>query len=288
MIKITRTGKGGRHMIGALIGDIVGSRFEFNNHRSINFELFTEDCFVTDDSIMTLAVAKAIMDTDKEFLTDNVIERQDAIYLNSLSQNTIKYMQSIGRKYPDCGYGSSFGQWIFSEDPQPYNSYGNGAAMRISPISEVAGSIEEVRLLTRAVTAISHNHEEGIKGAEATAIAAFMARTGYDKEKIRKYIKDHYYILDFTLDEIRYTYQFNETCQETVPQAFQAFLESESYEDAIRKAISIGGDSDTVAAIAGGIAEAYYGVPDELINKALKYMNIELVSVWNNWSSRGK
>ena len=129
-------------MIGAIIGDIVGSRFEFNNHRSVDFEFFTENCFVTDDSIMTLAVARAIMETDKEFLAENVNERQDAIYLNRLSKNTIKYMQSIGRMYPDCGYGSSFGQWIFSENPQPYNSYGNGAAMRISPTSEVAGSIE--------------------------------------------------------------------------------------------------------------------------------------------------
>lgn len=273
-------------MIGAIIGDIVGSRFEFDNHRSTEFEFFNEECFVTDDSIMTLAVAKAIIETDKEIIIDDVIKRQDEIYLNRLSQNTIKYMQLIGRKYPDCGYGGNFGQWIFSRNPLPYNSYGNGAAMRISPIYEVAGSIGEVRLLAKAVTEISHNHEEGIKGAEAIAVAAFLARTGHDKEKIKKYIEAHYYILDFTLDEIRDTYQFNETCQETVPQAIQAFWESKSFEDAIRKAISIGGDSDTVAAITGSIAEAYYGVPDDLINKALKYMNADLINIWNEWNTK--
>lgn len=270
-------------MIGALIGDIVGSRFEFDNHRSMEFNLFTEDCFVTDDSIMTLAVAKAIMMTDQDVLNDFTSTRIDTDYLEKLSVNTIKEMQSIGRKYPDCGYGGSFYGWIFSLDPQPYNSYGNGAAMRISPVSEVARSIEEVKKLSKAVTGISHNHKEGIKGAEATAIAAYLARTGHDKEQIRKYIEDHYYALDFSIDEIRETYQFNETCQDTVPQAIQAFLESESFEDAIRKAISIGGDSDTVAAITGGIAEAYYGVSEELRDEALSYLDSDLLEIIRKW-----
>ena len=272
-------------MIGAMIGDIVGSRFEFNNHRSMEFELFTEDCFVTDDSIMTLAVARAIVETDRELMNEatTTINRSDINYLNQLSSNTIRYMQFIGRNYPNCGYGGNFGRWMFNDNPQPYGSYGNGAAMRISPIGAIAGSVEEVKLLSRAVTEITHNHEEGIKGAEATAMTIFLARTGHDKEQIRKYVEDHYYILDFTIDGIRDSYRFNETCQETVPQAIQAFLESDSFEDAIRKAISIGGDSDTLATITGSIAEAYYGVPDDLINKALAYLDARLMEMYNNW-----
>lgn len=273
-------------MIGAIIGDIVGSRFEFHNHPSMEFDLFTSKCFVTDDSIMTLAVAKAILQTDLEVLSNIKGLRINNVYLEQLSINTVKSMQNIGRKYPNCGYGSRFYKWIFSNNPQAYNSYGNGAAMRISSVSEVAQSEEEVKKLSKAVTFISHNHEEGIKGAEATAIAAYLARTGHDKEQIRKYIEDHYYTLDFTINKIRDTYKFNETCQETVPQAIQAFLESESFEDAIRKAISIGGDSDTIAAITGGIAEAYYGVPDKFVNKALKYLDNDLMSIWKQWNIR--
>ncbi len=275
--------KGGNTMIGAIIGDIVGSRFEFDNHRSTEFELFTEDCFVTDDSIMTLAVGKAIMETDKSIGLEQIDIRQGESYLDRLSENTVIVMQDIGRNYPNCGYGGNFGEWIFRNDPQPYGSYGNGAAMRISPVCKIAESVEEVKLLSKAITGISHNHQEGIKGAEATATAAYLARTGYNIDQIRKYIEEHYYALDFTLDEIRDSYIFNETCQETVPQAIQAFLESESFEDTIRKAISIGGDSDTVAAIAGGIAEAYYGVPEKLREQALTYMNDELLEIYNNW-----
>ncbi|VDN47257.1 ADP-ribosylglycohydrolase [Petrocella atlantisensis] len=270
-------------MIGAIIGDIVGSRFEFDNHRSTEFELFTEDCFITDDSIMTLAVAKAIMETDKSFLSEQIYNRQEENYLDRLSVNVVAVMQEIGKNYPDCGYGGSFGVWIFSNNPQPYGSYGNGAAMRISPVCKIAQSVDEVKLLSKAITGISHNHQEGIKGAEATAMAAYLAKTGYNKELIRKYIEEHYYALKFTLDEIRDSYIFNETCQETVPQAIKAFLESESFEDAIRKAISIGGDSDTVAAITGGIAEVYYGVPEKLIEKALTYMDDNLLEIYYEW-----
>jgi len=286
-------------MIGAIIGDIVGSRFEFRNHRSTEFELFSKKCTVTDDSIMTLAVAKAIMETDKEVYNEceycedkndkdtndkdtNIV--QNVSYLNRLSLNTIKYMQLIGRKYPHCGYGGNFRRWMFNDNPQPYGSYGNGAAMRISPVHKIAKSLEEVKLLSRAVTEISHNHVEGIKGAEATAVSAYLARTGHDKEQIRKYVEEHYYTIDFSLDEIRHSYEFNETCQETVPQAIQAFLESESFEDAIRKAISIGGDSDTLAAITGGIAEAYYGVPEELERNAVRYLDAELLDIYNEWN----
>lgn len=272
-------------MIGAIIGDIVGSRFEFNNHRSKDFELFNKYCFVTDDSIMTMAVAKAIMETDREVMLGMSNRRRNDIYLNRLAQNTVAYMQLLGRNYPDCGYGSNFGQWIFSENPQPYGSYGNGAAMRISPVGAIAETVEDVKLLSKVVTGVSHNHEEGLKGAEAAAMTIFLARTGHAKEQIRKYIEEDYYTLDFTLDEIRNTYLFNETCQGTVPQAIQAFLESDSFEGAIRNAISIGGDSDTLAAITGSIAEAYYGVPDDLVEVALTYLDDELLGIYNEWNN---
>ncbi len=283
---IIRAGKGSEIVIGAIIGDIVGSRFEFNNHRSKDFELFNEDCFVTDDSIITLAVAKAILETDREVMLGISNKRQDNLYLNRLANNTVAYMQQIGRNYPDCGYGSNFGQWIFSENPQPYGSYGNGAAMRISAVGAIVETVEDVKILSRAVTMVSHNHEEGIKGAEATAMAIFLARTSHNKEQIRKYIEEDYYTLDFTLDEIRNTYLFNETCQKTVPQAIQAFLESDSFEGAIRNAISIGGDSDTLAAITGSIAEAYYGVPDDLVEVALTYLDDELLEIYYKWNIR--
>jgi len=164
-----------------------------------------------------------------------------------------------------------FNAWLSSDNPQPYNSYGNGAAMRVSACGFLAKSLEEAKLLSRKVTEVTHNHPEGIKGAEATAVAIYLARTGYSINKIREYIQANYYPLNFTLDEIRDTYKFNETCQESVPQAIEAFLESESFEDAIRNAVSIGGDSDTIAAITGGIAEAYYGIPDEIKEIAMTY-----------------
>ena len=272
-------------MIGAIIGDIVGSRFEFNNHRSKDFELFTDECFVTDDSIMTLAVAKAIMETCRTFESSVVTSGFSDEFYSVLERNTIRYMQEIGRKYPNCGYGSRFYQWIFSDNPRPYNSFGNGAAMRISPVGFAARSKEEAVKMSKVVTSVSHNHAEGIKGAEATVIAIFMARTGSSKEEIRSRITRDYYELDFTLDEIRDTYEFDETCQGTVPQAIEAFLESTSFEDAIRNAISIGGDSDTLAAITGGIAEAYYGVPIDMEEKALTYLDPLLRSIYDEWEN---
>ncbi len=272
-------------MIGAIIGDIVGSRFEFNNHRSKDFELFTDECFVTDDSIMTLAVAKAIMETCRTFEPSVVTSGFSDEFYSVLERNTIRYMQEIGRKYPNCGYGSRFYQWIFSDNPRPYNSFGNGAAMRISPVGFVARSEKEAVKMSKVVTSVSHNHAEGIKGAEATVIAIFMARTGSSKEEIRSRITRDYYELDFTLDEIRNTYEFNETCQGTVPEAIEAFLESTSFEDAIRNAISIGGDSDTLAAITGGLAEAYYGVPTDMEEKALTYLDPLLRSIYDEWQN---
>lgn len=262
-------------MIGAIIGDIVGSPYEFYNHRSKEFTLFTNKCFATDDSIMTLAVAKAIMEAKKA----------EEFSYNNLSNLAIKYIQSIGRNYPNCGFGGNFINWIFSNNPQPYNSFGNGSAMRVSPAGFIAKTLEEALNLAEAVTKVSHNHPEGIKGAKATVECIFMAKNGNSINEIREMVNKKYYDLNFTIDEIRPTYRFNETCQNTVPQAIQAFLESSSFEDAIRTAISVGGDSDTLAAITGGIAEAYYGVPKEIKTKALSYLNKELLSIFVEWES---
>jgi len=261
----------------------VGSRFEFNNHRSKEFELFTDKCEATDDSIMTIAVAKAIMETEKMMKPLlNGREKNDEYY-TLLKNMTIKYMQEIGRKYPYCGYGGMFWHWVFSDNPKPYDSYGNGAAMRISPVGFFAGTEYELRELSEKVTAVTHNHKEGIKGAEAVALSIFMAKQGASKEEIRNEINENYYGLDFTIDEIRDTYKFNETCQGTVPQAIVAFFESSSFEDAIRTAISVGGDSDTLAAITGSIAEAYYGVPEEIEKKVLTYLDDELRLIYYEW-----
>lgn len=271
-------------MIGAIIGDIAGSRFEFNNHRSKEFELFTDDCEATDDSIMTLAVAKAIMETDKAKARSDSGSEQDSDYYTLLSKMTVKYMQEIGRQNPHCGYGGSFARWVISDNPKPYNSYGNGAAMRISPAGYAARTEEEAVKLSLSITRVTHNHPEGIKGAEAVAVAIFMARRGSTRKEIRDKIDSSYYPMNFTADAIRDTYEFNETCQDTVPQAIEAFLESTSFEDAIRTAISIGGDSDTVAAITGSIAEAYYGVPEDIRNKALEYLDDDLRAIYDKWS----
>ncbi|MCG2730847.1 MAG: GNAT family N-acetyltransferase [Acetobacterium sp.] len=272
-------------MLGAIIGDIAGSRFEFNNHRSKDFELFAETCEVTDDSIMTLAVAKAIMEAGKYgcLPLENGISNRE--YYRRVETLTIKTMPEIGRNYPHCGYGGRFGRWIFSECPQPYNSFGNGAAMRISPAAFAARSEAEARILSEVITRVTHNHPEGLKGAEAVAVAIYMARNGAGKDAIRDRINTCYYQLDFTIDEIRDTYQFNETCQETVPQAIQAFWESTSFDDAIRTAISVGGDSDTLAAITGAIAEAYYEVPKELEEKALSHLDADLREIYDEWQS---
>ena len=267
-------------MIGAIIGDIAGSRFEFHNHRSKDFELFSSKCFFTDDSVMTLAVARAVMEA-VEAGPGEVVFDQD--FHDRLSQLTVHHMQTIGRRYPDCGYGGRFHQWIFSPDPKPYKSYGNGAAMRVSPAAYLAASEDGTRQIARTVTAVTHNHEEGLKGAEATALAIFLARRGASKEEIQERLSPDYYRLDFRIDDIRPAYRFNETCQETVPQAIQCFLEADSFEDTIRTAISLGGDSDTLAAIAGSIAEAFYGIPPTMKDKALSYLDPDLRAIYEDW-----
>lgn len=249
-------------MIGAIIGDIVGSRFERTNHKSTDFELFTEKCSFTDDTVMTLAVAKALLESDGDWM--------------ALSTNAVKYMQEIGRRYPDCGYGKAFRLWLYKRTPEPYNSLGNGAAMRISPVAYVAETMEQCVEFSDAITKISHNHPEGLKGARATAVATWAALHGQSKQEIQTLIETHYYFLDFTIDELRPRYRFDASCQGSIPQAIKAFLESNDFEDAIRLAVSIGGDSDTIAAIAGGIAGAYYGVPDDLISRAARYLPEDL------------
>jgi ADP-ribosylglycohydrolase len=269
-------------MLGAIIGDIAGSRFEFDNHRSKEFDLFTDKCFATDDSIMTLAVAKAIMETARS--AGSGVVHDDAFY-SVLGGMTVKYMRGIGQRYPHCGYGGRFHGWMFSRNPEPYNSFGNGAAMRISPAGLAARTLSDVRRMSGAVTAVTHNHPEGIKGAEATAVAVYLARDGAPLEEIREAIVRDYYPLDFTIDGIRETYRFNETCQETVPQAIEAVLESTSFEDAIRTAISVGGDSDTLAAITGGIAEAYYGIPPDLRKRALRFLDGDLRAIYDEWAA---
>jgi ADP-ribosyl-[dinitrogen reductase] hydrolase len=266
-------------MIGLIIGDIAGSRFEFNNYRAKDFELFSKDSFVTDDSIMALAVGNALLETKKR--CENETDRS---FPDLLAEEAVRQMQAIGRPYPHCGFGGRFYGWIYSNDPRPYNSFGNGAAMRVGPVARFAKSEEDVKSFSHAVTAVSHNHPEGLRGAEATAMAAFMAYQGATKDEIRKLVERDYYTLDFTIDAIRPYYRFNETCQDTVPQALQAFFEASSFEDAIRTAVSVGGDSDTLAAITGAVAEAFYGVPEDMQNQAEQYLDEYLLSLYKRWT----
>lgn len=248
-------------MIGAIIGDIVGSRFEFNNHRNIDFELFHQESRFTDDTVCTMAVADWIV---------NVNEWE----MNKGPEFALM-LQSWCKHYPMGDYGSMFRRWI--ENPVPYNSFGNGAAMRVSPVADYFTSVDDLFPSIEMVTAVSHNHPEGIKGAKATAIAIWQARHGADKNEIRSVVEDKYgYSLNFSCNEIRETNHFNETCQVTVPQALICFLESTDFESAIRLAISIGGDSDTIAAITGSVAEAFYGVPEWMRDEAMRRLPLEM------------
>jgi len=257
-------------MIGAIIGDVVGSRFEFHNHLSKEFEFLAPGCEYTDDTVMTCAVAQGLMDSNEDF--------------SDLSEKTVAAMQRIGREFPYCGYGARFINWMFTDNPQPYNSCGNGSAMRISPVGFAARDVEEAKRLAAAVTCISHNHPEGMKGAEATAVAIVMARQGKTKEEIRK-VMETYYDLSMTVDRYRDEWQGHgkEICQVSLPQALVCFFEGESYEDVIRNCISIGGDSDTLGAIAGGIAEAYYGVPEEFRDEVECYVSPVLMEIYTRF-----
>lgn len=250
-------------IIGAIIGDIVGSRFEFNNYRSTDFEFLNDRCFFTDDSVMTIAVADWV--TNKR-----QTDRHLALYL-----------REWGQKYPNRGYGGMFLRWLFSKElSSPYNSFGNGSAMRVSPCGFYAQSLDEALFLAKQSAEVTHNHPEGIKGAQSVAAAIYLAKTGSSKAIIKEYIENNFgYDLSRTCDEIRRVYKFNETCQETCPEAIIAFLESHDYESAIRLGISIGGDSDTIGAITGGIAAAYYGVPDSIIEDVKGFIPFEFIDI---------
>ena len=252
-------------MIGAILGDIVGSVYEFDNIKTKDFELFDKECLFTDDSVMTIAIAEALMQ----------YENIDENNIDEFKETLIDVMHEIGVKYLDCGYGGHFLLWILRNKREPYNSFGNGSAMRVSPVGWYAKTLKGAELIAKATAEVTHNHPEGIKGAVATAGAVFLARSGASMDELKEYISK-YYKIDFTIDEIRPTYDYDVTCQGTVPQAMQAFFESESFEAAVRNAISIGGDSDTLAAITGAVAEAYYGIPVELKETALSYLDERL------------
>lgn len=242
-------------MYGAILGDIIGSPFEFDRgDKTKNFDLFSKGCGFTDDSVMTIAVGEALLAVGPEAV---VKEIEEAVASN---------MQDLGKRYPHAGYGGSFRHWLKENNPKPYGSYGNGSAMRVSAAGWLYDSIERTREVARATANVTHNHPEGIKGAEATASAIYMARNGSSKEEIKEYIeREFHYDLSRTLDNIRPYYHHVESCQETVPEAIIAFLESKDFEDAVRNAVSLGGDTDTLGAITGSIAEAFYGIPAVLI-----------------------
>lgn len=254
-------------MYGAILGDIIGSPYEFDmGDKSKEFPLFSKRSQFTDDTIMTLAVAEAFLDSTKDPET--------------IRKNLIGAMRHYGRQYPDAGYGIRFGQWLYMEDPTPYYSCGNGSAMRLSSAAWLFDDLDTVRQMARLSAEVTHNHPEGIKGAEATAAAIFLARTGKTKTEIKEYIvKEFGYDLSRTCDEIRPQYFHVETCQETVPEALTAFLEGKDFEDVIRTAVSLGGDCDTLTCIAGSVAEAFYGVPETLKQECRSRLPEELLTI---------
>ena len=239
-------------MLGAIIGDIVGSIYEFNNIRTMKFPLFTDKNFFTDDTIMTLAVA--------EILQNGYVNDNDKV---------IDTLKKWGRAYPDSGYGGRFYQWLFSDSRNAYGSFGNGSAMRVSACGWYGNSEEEVKDLATKVTIVTHNHPEGLKGAIVVATCIYYARMGKSKAFIKDYI-EKFYDVDFSYEELRKNYKFSATCQDSVPEALYCFLISDSFEETIRTTISIGGDCDTTSAIAGSIAEAFFGIPDNIKEEALK------------------
>jgi len=246
-------------MLGAIAGDIIGSVYEANPIKSTSFPLFSAHSRFTDDTVLTVAVAFSIL-------------------------NSVDYTSSIknfGLKYPYAGYGMSFYRWLHSAGSKPYNSWGNGSAMRVSPVGFAFNSIEDVLTEAKRSAEVTHNHPEGIKGAQATALAIYLAREGKSKAEIRGEISERFaYDLNRTIDEIRPDYHFDVSCQGSVPEAIISFLESKDYEDAVRKGISLGGDSDTIGCIAGGIAQAFYKeIPSEIISKARNMLPEEFLTV---------
>ena len=243
-------------MIGSIIGDMVGSVYEFNNIKTKDFPFFSKASTFTDDTVCTVAVAEAILD----------------------GSDVVASLRKWCGKYPDMSYGNAFRRWLSSENPQPYNSWGNGSAMRVSPAAFLAPSMEYARKLAVQVTEVTHNHHEGIKGALATVDAIWQLASGsMDEVKVREHVATTYgYLMDRTVDSIRPTYRFDESCQKTVPEAIICALEGVDFEDVIRNAISIGGDSDTVAAIAGAIGEARFDIPENLYQEALRRLPDDL------------
>lgn len=257
-------------MLGAIIGDIAGSIYEFNNIKTEDFTPFDGKCFFTDDTVMTVAVADALMSGKRD------PKKTEACM--------IKSMKKFGKSYPNAGYGGRFSAWLLNPDPKPYDSFGNGSAMRVSPVAWYFHSLEKVQQFAEISAKVTHDHPEGIKGASAVATAIFMARNGRDKNYIKRYIElKYHYDFSKTLDEIRPSYNFDETCQGTVPVAFEVFFEAESFEDTLKKAISMGGDSDTLAAIACSIAEGFYPIPKELKEKALAVLDRKILSMLKKW-----
>jgi ADP-ribosylglycohydrolase len=253
-------------IIGAISGDIIGSVFEWLNVKSLDFDLFCPRSRFTDDSVLTLATMHALLN--------------DADYAQAY--------HTFGRKFPNAGYGHIFRKWISSDNPKPYNSWGNGSAMRISPVGWFFNSLDDTLLEAKKSAEVTHNHPEGIKGAQATAAAIFLARTGKSKDDIKNFIIDKFgYNLNRMIDDIRPDYEFDVSCQGSVPEAIIAFLESNDFENAIRLAVSIGGDSDTIACITGGIAEAFYrNVPDEIVNNVLNILPEDLIRIIEEFSDR--
>lgn len=253
-------------MLGAIAGDVIGSVYEQFPVKTEEFPLFHPRCRFTDDTVMTVAIAAAILD----------------------SSDYARALKSFGRKYPNAGYGGAFIGWIFEDEVRPYNSWGNGAAMRVSPVGFAFDDIDRVLLEAKRTAEVSHDHPEGIKGAQAAAVAVFLARKGETKENIRRHIAQRFgYNLNRTVDEIRPSYRFDISCQGTVPEAIIAFLDSCNYEDAVRKAISLGGDSDTLACITGGIAEAYYrSIPEEIVRTVRRMLPEDLLLVVERFYQR--
>ena len=246
-------------IIGAIAGDVIGSAYEFNPTRKYDFELFTPKSTFTDDTVLTMANALWLLE-DETHSHDHLV----------------RIMLDMCRKYPDRGYGGRFAQWIHDADPQPYNSFGNGSAMRVSPIGYYANTLEEALELAQISAEVTHNHPEGIKGAQATAAAIFLARQGKSKQEIRDYIEQTFhYDLSRTLDEIRPTFSFDETCQRTVPEAITCFMESKDYEDVVRLSVALAGDADTIAALAGAISSAIDDVPNEITQPVIALLSEE-------------
>ena len=264
-------------MYGAIIGDIVGQPYESKRVAAPekDFTLFKPYNHFTDDTVMTVAVAEALMEAGG----DAGLER--------IKEHAVRSMRKWGRRYPHAGYGRAFKSWLFTKDPKPYGSWGNGSAMRVSPVAWLYDDLEQVLEVSKAVAEVTHDHPEGIKGAQGAAGALFLARSGLGKEKIRAFLEGTIgYDLSFTIDGIRDIYTFSSACQASVPQALEAFLEGESFEDVIRTAVYLGGDSDTIAAIAGSVAEAYYPVPEEMIEEARSRLTPDLLEVVDRFYQR--